>query len=227
MRTADGSYERSACKTPWLLSGYPRSVPKSRFFPNSEQAPILHPIVPLGPLDQRPHQPPRRRSLERALPKVLGHLLVQGQCLRGRGDHRHADADIGLLAEPERTERQHLAVRLAKKLKARVRQGVWHDADLHSDRLVLHERDEMLGLCARQRAPFAPYLFRQAEAADQAVFQKVLHLDRRDEIDDAGLAPAVGVLALAQHRDDLIHLIERALAARQRGGEALPQNLAK
>ncbi len=61
----------------------------------------------------------------------------------------------------------------------------------------------------------------------QTVLQEVLHLDRRDEVDDAGLAPAVGVLALAQHRDDLVDLIERALASGQGVRDAFPQDVAE
>src|SRR5215471_17980347 len=128
--------KKSVWKTPLRPSRYPRSVSKSRFFPNSEQDGWnSSTIIPLGPLKKRPHQADGCRSLERALPELLGHLFVQGQCLRSRGDHRHANPDVGLLAEPERTERQHLPVRLAKKLKARVRQRVRHDADLYPDRL--------------------------------------------------------------------------------------------
>src|SRR5215831_10981077 len=78
MRTADVPYEKSVRKTPLPTSRYPRSVPKSTFFPNSEQdGADLPTILPLRPLEQRPHQAHRRRSLERALPEVLGHLFVQ------------------------------------------------------------------------------------------------------------------------------------------------------
>src|SRR6201982_2999618 len=105
--------KKSVWKTSLPPSRYPRSVSKSRFFPNSEQdARNLPTILPLGPLQQRPHQADRRRSLERALPEALGHFFVQGQGLRDRGDHPHATPDIGLLAEPERTERQYLPVGL-------------------------------------------------------------------------------------------------------------------
>ena len=137
------------------------------------------------------------------------------------------DPNVGLFAQTERAQRQHLPVGLAKQLEARMRQRVRHDADLDADRLVLHQRDEMLGLRPRQCAALAPDLLRQAEPADQAVAQEMLHLDRRDQIDDAGLAPAVSVLALAQHRGELVDLIERALAARQPVGNALPQDVAE
>ena len=54
---------------------------------------------------------------------------------------------------------------------------------------------------------------RQVVAADQAVAQEALHLGRRDQVDDAGLALAVAFLALAQHAHQLVDLRQRALAA--------------
>ena len=76
-------------------------------------------------------------------------------------------------------EREHMPVGLAENLEARMRQRVGHDADLHADRLVRHQRGEMLGLGARQRAALGPQLSGQIEAADQAVAQEALHLGGR------------------------------------------------
>ena len=55
----------------------------------------------------------------------------------------------------------------------------------------------------------------------------MLHLDRGDEVHDAGLAPAVIVLTLTEHRGEFVDLIERALAARQPVGNAFPQDVAE
>jgi hypothetical protein len=75
--------------------------------------------------------------------------------------------------------------------------------------------------------PLAADLVRQPEAADQAVAEEVLHLDRRDQVDDAGRPPAVLLLALVQHRGNLVDLIERALAAGQAVGDAFAQDVAE
>src|SRR5262249_24031498 len=69
------------------------------------------PATPLRhPCELVAHEGHRLRPLQRALPQLLGHLLVQGERLRRRGDHGDADPDVGLLAEPERGEHQDLAV---------------------------------------------------------------------------------------------------------------------
>src|SRR4051794_21455177 len=84
------------------------AVPKSIFFPIFErpQRWDLQPTLPYSALafDQLTHETDRGRALDRALPEVLRHFFVQRQRFRRRGDHGHADADIGLLTEPERAE---------------------------------------------------------------------------------------------------------------------------
>ena len=178
-------------------------------------------------LDHRPHETHGGGTFERACPKLPRHLFVQRQRLRRRRDHRHADADIRLLAQAKRAQRQDLPVGLTENLEAGVRQGVEHDADLHADRLVLHQRGEMLGFGAGQCAALAAQLFRQIVAADQAVAQKALHLGSGDQVDDRGPAPAIGFLALVQHRHQLVDLGERPLAGLHRFGHRLAQDVAE
>ena len=105
-----------------------------------------------------------------------------------------------------------LPVGLPENLKAGVRQRVEHDADLHADRLVLHQRNEMLGLGAGKRTALAAQFFRQVEPADQAVAQKALHLGCGDQIDDCRLPPPICLLALAQHLHQLADLRQRMVA---------------
>src|SRR6516165_2080125 len=97
-------------------------------------------------------------ALERALPQLPRHFLVQRQRLGRRRDHGDTYADVRLLAQAKGGERQDLAVGLAEQLEARVRQRVRHDADLHPDGLVLDQRQKVLSLGARERAPLAPHV---------------------------------------------------------------------
>src|SRR6516165_1890370 len=99
---------------------------------------------------------------------------MQRQRFRRRCDHRDACADIRLFAEAKWTERQDLPVGLTENLKTGVRQRVEHDADLHADRLVLHQRDEMLGFGAREPAAFPSHWLGKIEAANQTVAQEEL-----------------------------------------------------
>src|SRR5438874_4854343 len=166
-----------------------------------------------------------RPTFERAPPEVFRHPVVERERLRRRGDHGHPDANIGFLPEPEWGERQHLAVGLAENLEARMRQRVGYDPDLYTDRLVGHQRGEVLGLRARAGAPLRTGLCVEIEAADQAVAQETVHLGRGNEVDDAGLALAIARLALAQHTHQLANLFERAFAALDLVGDALAQHL--
>src|SRR5262249_46903535 len=108
------------------------------------------------------HPPPeahRGGTFYARAPQAARPLSLPRQRLRRRGNHRHADPDIRLLAESEWAERQNPPVGLPKNLEARVRQGIEHDADLHADRFLLHQRSEMLRLGAGQPPAFAPHGF--------------------------------------------------------------------
>ena len=71
---------------------------------------------------------------------------MQRQGFRRRGDHGDPDTHVGLGAEAKRAQRQDPPVGLPEDLESGVRQGVGHDADLHADRLLRHQRCEMFGL---------------------------------------------------------------------------------
>src|ERR1700683_856553 len=100
---------------------------------------------------------------------------MQRQRLGRRSDHGDADANVRLLARAERAKGQTLPVRLAENLETCVRQRVEHNADLHADWLILHERSEMLGFGACKRTALAAQCVRKIVLADQSVTEKALH----------------------------------------------------
>src|SRR5207302_162394 len=83
-----------------------------------------------------------------------------------RSNHGDADTNVGLLAEAERAERQNAPVGLTENLEARMRQRIEHDADLHADRLVGHQRSEVFGLSAGEAAALRAHPFAQIEPSD-------------------------------------------------------------
>ncbi len=106
-------------------------------------------------------------------------------------------------------------------------QRLGHDADLHADRFVLHDAGEVLDLGARQRAAFALGLLRKIETADETVDQEARDLGGRDQIDDRGLAPAIGFLAALEHGEDLVDIGFGTRAIAGAFGDALLQELAQ
>ncbi len=175
--------------------------------------------MPAGAAKSAPHP-----SLGGAPPQLVDNVVMQHQRFRRRRDHGDANADIRMLAKAERTDGQHLSIRLAENLKTCMRQGLRNNADAHIDWIVFDQRRKMPDLRARKLAAYALQARGKIGSADHSVTCEAFDFQCRDEVENGGLPDTISRFAFPQDCHDTCHVFQQFRRVVGIGGNALSQD---